>query len=111
MTGKGKEHENKQPGPPRAPFQKNGERRPLLGSGPPCNKPEYTNYVQPRTIRHATRGNRAAGRATEPQNDKSNYKSYAKGGRVTSTGKANLHKNELVLPVALVKQLQNLMKK
>jgi len=37
--------------------------------------------------------------------------SYAKGGRVKRTGNARVHKNEVVLPVALVKQLQNLMKK
>lgn len=36
--------------------------------------------------------------------------SYAKGGRVRKTGSAKLHKDEIVLPVSLVKQLAKLMK-
>ena len=34
--------------------------------------------------------------------------SYARGGRVKKTGAAKLHKDEVVLPVALVKRLQKL---
>ena len=34
--------------------------------------------------------------------------SYAKGGRVKKTGCAKLHKDEIVLPVSLVKQLAKL---
>ena len=37
--------------------------------------------------------------------------SYAMGGRVKRTGSAKLHKDEVVLPVALVKQLNKLLKK
>ena len=33
------------------------------------------------------------------------------GGRVKRTGSAKLHKDEVVLPVALVKQLNKLLKK
>ena len=36
--------------------------------------------------------------------------SYKKGGRVKHTGKAKLHKDEVVLPVSIVKQLAKLMK-
>ena len=36
--------------------------------------------------------------------------SYAKGGKVKKTGCAKLHKDEIVLPVSLVKQLAKLMK-
>ena len=36
--------------------------------------------------------------------------SYARGGKVSKTGSALVHKNEVVLPVNLVKQLRNLMK-
>jgi hypothetical protein len=36
--------------------------------------------------------------------------SYAKGGKVRRTGKAKLHKNEVVLPVKTVRALKRLMK-
>lgn len=42
------------------------------------------------------------------QNDEGT--SYKKGGRVKHTGKAKLHKDEVVLPVSVVKQLAKLMK-
>lgn len=35
--------------------------------------------------------------------------SYKKGGKVKKTGKAKLHKNEVVLPVGAVKMLKRLM--
>ena len=35
--------------------------------------------------------------------------SYARGGRVKKTGAAKLHKDEVVLPVAVVKRLQKLL--
>ena len=35
--------------------------------------------------------------------------SYRKGGRVKHTGKAKLHKDEVVLPTSLVKKLKKLM--
>ena len=37
-------------------------------------------------------------------------KEYKNGGKVKTTGNAKLHKNEVVLPVHLVKKLERLMK-
>lgn len=51
-----------------------------------------------------------SGSVCKPKPPKPPDLSYAKGGRVKKTGSAKLHKDELVLPTGLVKQLAKLMK-
>ena len=49
-----------------------------------------------------------SGTIVKPQPKKTEYKN---GGKVKITGNAKLHKNEVVLPVNLVKKIERLMKK
>ena len=71
-------------------------------SAPPCTGRNNTVYGQ--TYRHPDSLN-SSPMSIVPMNE------YAKGGRVKKTGTAKLHKDEVVLPVSLVKQLTKLMKK
>ena len=70
-------------------------------STPPCSGKNNTIYAE--TYRR-DRSLNASPNSMVPGD------SYCKGGKVKRTGSAKLHKNELVLPVSLVKQLEKLMK-
>lgn len=71
-------------------------------SAPPCAGRNDTVYGE--NYRHPDSLN-SSPMSIVPMNE------YAKGGRVKKTGTAKLHKDEVVLPVSLVKQLTKLMKK
>ena len=74
-------------------------------TSPPCRSTGTTkNYNSQKLKTGKTPCDKDTGITGETQ-------SYAMGGRVKRTGSAKLHKDEVVLPVALVKQLNKLLKK
>ena len=74
-------------------------------STPPCaGKQQHNNTINPYAA------NYRRDRSLDASPNSMVPDSYCKGGKVKRTGSAKLHKNELVLPVSLVKQLEKLMK-
>jgi len=78
-------------------------------SAPPCPGRNNTIYAQPHFSGRHPDSLDSSPKSTVPDGDL--RPGYATGGRVKRTGNAKVHKDEVVLPVALVKQLQKLMKK
>jgi hypothetical protein len=82
-----------------------------------AGKRKGVGYGAVKFIEHAGKrllGNEVLGalrkRAVHHITPRASPASYAKGGRVKKTGKATVHKNEVVLPAKTVKSLKKLLK-
>jgi len=90
-----------------------GRVRGVNAPNPPTPPPAPPGYVPPpfKPCPEAKTGKTPCDKKSDNDTGNKEPSSYKKGGRVKRTGNAKLHKDEVVLPVALVKQLQKLMKK
>lgn len=87
---------------------------PSRSTAPPMRRAGGDRPPEPRLPRPPPPPDYRTGKTKKPEKtgvsgcpQQTNYK---KGGRVKQTGKAKLHKDEVVLPVSLVNQLKKLMK-